>query len=346
MTPAERTTLLAVNEAAAAYFRDQLLTPQHDGPRRYLSARGFRALLTPTPWTVGYAPPGCTNLYQHLRGAGFTAAQPRDHFRDRIIFGVRNAENELVGFVGRASPGASHRTPKYLNTAKTELYSKGDQLFGLGELVAQGGPGVALTEGPLDAIAIGLSSGLDTMGAALCGTALTQSQARTIGKHAGHEVAVALDRDAAGDRARILALFRLQHQVGAVTAPQLPRGLDPAGVLQLGGSQALRRALLSREPLADELIRAHIESWRELELSAESRLCCLRSAARLVVNMKPDEIARQAARLARSLDLSPEIVTRELTSCVAGPNDGLLPVGDAVRVLRSAGQLGRGARRA
>src|SRR5512144_567032 len=105
----DRDVLLAANEDAARFYRDQLLASSSSGPRGYLTARGFGTLLEETPWTIGYAPAGWTSLVEHLRQQGYTgdtlleaglACRTRrntlvDRFRDRITFGLRNSEGEL-----------------------------------------------------------------------------------------------------------------------------------------------------------------------------------------------------------------------------------------------------------
>jgi hypothetical protein len=69
----EPARLVAAHRHARAYYRRQLAAA--DGPRRYLTHRGLGPLI-PTgppsvagvedPWQLGYAPPGWTNLVDHL----------------------------------------------------------------------------------------------------------------------------------------------------------------------------------------------------------------------------------------------------------------------------------------
>ena len=104
-----RDVLLAANEDAARFYRDQLLSSTSSGPSTYLTQRGFGTLLDETPWTIGYAPAGWTSLLEHLSQQGYTSAallaaglacRTRrntlvDRFHDRITFGIRNPEGEL-----------------------------------------------------------------------------------------------------------------------------------------------------------------------------------------------------------------------------------------------------------
>jgi DNA primase len=63
-----------------------------------------------------------------------------DRFRDRAIFPIIHNQTGL-GFVGRRHPHHTDQDqagPKYLNTADTPLFHKGDQLFAPGRLLATG----------------------------------------------------------------------------------------------------------------------------------------------------------------------------------------------------------------
>jgi DNA primase len=67
--------LIAMHQVAAAWYREQLLGPDGDGPREYLDARGLGNVLQPArtgdrdPWEVGYAPDRWIALVDHLRAA-------------------------------------------------------------------------------------------------------------------------------------------------------------------------------------------------------------------------------------------------------------------------------------
>src|SRR5437763_898809 len=94
----------------------------------YLLQRGVDATCLPPHWLLGYAPPGWTRLVDKLRAqfpdqalidAGIARVSSRgsliDTFRDRVIFGIRQADGTLAGFIGRDLSGHPG-VPKYLNT--------------------------------------------------------------------------------------------------------------------------------------------------------------------------------------------------------------------------------------
>ena len=186
-TPAAR--LVELNTAAAAWWAEQYT----DSPAAaYVAGRLGDDLATDDRVTVGYAPAGWSTLTDHLRAGGATDAELVDAglakwsrrgtlidvMRDRVVFGIRNRDGDLVGFTGRAAPGDTD-APKWLNTPTTAIFTKGDLLFGLTEnrdRLAAGATPVRV-EGVMDALAVTLASEGRAVGLAPLGTALTAAQA-------------------------------------------------------------------------------------------------------------------------------------------------------------------------
>lgn len=123
--------------------------------------------------------------------------------RDRVVFGIRNQAGDLVGFAGRAAPGAAD-VPKWINTPTTPLFTKGELLFGLAEnrdLLAAGAIPVRVV-GAMDALAVTLAGNGQTVGLAPLGTALTAAQADALSRVTqGQPILYATDNDAAGAKA-------------------------------------------------------------------------------------------------------------------------------------------------
>ena len=132
----------------------------------YVTSRGL------DPTGMGYAPPGWTRTLDHLRAAGFTdpellaagLARPTSRgtlihpFRNRLMLPIHDTTGQVVAFVGRAHPDDTDpRTPKYLNSATTDLFSKTELPYGLTpETITQlrSGANLAIVEGPMDALAV------------------------------------------------------------------------------------------------------------------------------------------------------------------------------------------------
>jgi DNA primase catalytic core len=257
--------LVAAHRQARTYYRQQLATA--DGPRRYLTHRGLGPLIPTGPasafrvegsWHLGYAPPGWTNLVDHLTRLDYTpseliaaglAIRARtgglvDVFRDRVMFPIHDPHGEPIAFTGRA-PDRATDVPKYLNTTDTVIYHKGQTLYGLGEQRDRVDAGWApvIVEGPVDVLAVWLAhpqqAGVGRAAVAACGTSVTEHHAATICALPGaarHGVTIAFDDDPAG---------RPPNGPGtscpSTTSTCTPRPCHPAPTRELSSSEPTRR---------------------------------------------------------------------------------------------------------
>ena len=270
--PVPRPRLLELNEMAADFFTAGY--PHSWGPA-YVRGRLGTDLSDHAGFRPGYAPAGWTALSDHLRGLGardeeiVAAGLARvartgrvvDQFRDRIVVPIRNRE-QIHGFIGRADPtgtGGAKAGPKYLNTAHTDLFDKGAQLFGLseGQAALDAGATPVLVEGVFDAIAVTLAGGGAHVGLACLGTSLTAVQAGALRPYIGARrpgVTVATDADLPGQIAAQRAFWMLAARGDTPRRLPMAGGHDPAEILELGGPTALRAALDSAPPMAWHLL--------------------------------------------------------------------------------------------
>jgi DNA primase len=353
--------VVEAHQAAADYYADTLASRHGAGPWQYLVDRGLGPVVTgaltqsdadDAGWVVGYAPPGWTALVGELRGQGFTDAELLaaglaittrrgtlvDRFRDRIMFGLhdtastepaaagtRPSEGRLVGFIGRAAPGAAPGVPKYLNTARTVLFDKSRVLLGLVEQQHQlvRGAVPVLVEGPLDVLAVAAAAPRSGRGTAAyvavspCGTALTPAHVTTLSDALGGSrigsVVVAFDGDDAGRRAARTAYSLLADRFGGVRGTRLPDGQDPAELAATDGAR-LTAALQSAGPLVDDLVDQVLDSYARVLDNAEARVAALREAMRLVAGLPSREVARQVARTATGLGFPVAVASGELVA--------------------------------
>lgn len=305
-----RERILDLTQQAAQFFKDHY---QDSAARQYLEERLKTGLTDHPTIVIGYAPAG-SRLVQHLRRHGATdqelidagLAKPAqgggviDVFRDRLILGIHNLDGDLVGFVGRARPGADPRVPKYLNTPTTRAFHKSEVLFGLPEyqdLVAKGADLVRV-EGPFDALAIRLGTGGKAVGVAPLGTALTEQQAHAIANQ-GARVWEATDTDAAGQAAAARDHELLvRHGITAYDLPLLsPDGQpvkDPAELLaRPGGAAALQKPLIlgdAAPTLAGKLLVGMVRDHAgDLAGNANVLVGVARNAARLIADLPADQ---------------------------------------------------------
>lgn len=259
-----RDRLIHVNDLTADYYQ-RCFTDSW--ARAYVTER-FGQDLADSAYRPGYAPAGWTSLVTYLRshhitdqemlaaGVATRASTGRliDRFRDRITFPIANTDGTVIGFVGRRHPDLTDNEgqgPKYLNTAETPLFRKGDQLFIPGTVHNDATP--VLVEGPFDAIAVDIATEGALSGVAALGTSLTARQAIQL-RGLCRQLILATDPDPAGRAAAERAYWLLTATGLNPTVARLPSGSDPADLLARGNAAALVTALNQAARLAELLI--------------------------------------------------------------------------------------------
>lgn len=285
-----------VQKAVDFYHQRLLEDPAARPARDYLRSRGYGGEVA-RQFQIGWAPDDWSLLSRalglsddDLRATGLGGINKRggqyDFFRARIVFPIFDAQGSPVGFGGRKLPDGEG--PKYKNTSDAaEYYSKSEVLYGLHWAKAEAGrlDELVVCEGYTDVIGchlVGIERAVAT-----CGTALTPSHARLIGRFA-KRVVLAFDADGAGQAAaeRVYAWeeeFGLQFAVAA-----LPEGADP-GELAGSAPDVLQRAITDARPFLEfrvdrVLVRGDLGS-------AEGRARAATAAMALVAE-HPDALVR------------------------------------------------------
>jgi DNA primase len=262
-TPSLKKRLYEANEAAAAFFSEILGSSQGERTRSYLRERAFEPHVF-QPFALGYAPAGRDHLYDRLHAAGFedrllvsaglifqddVKEKPRDRFRARLMFPIRDSSGRVLGFGGRT---LTDEQPKYLNSPQTEVFDKSSVLYGI-QLASAGireSKSTVLVEGYLDAIRAH-ASGFTNVVASL-GTSVTVAQLSALSRMT-NTVILALDPDPAGQAAAA------RTAIAALAELTRTRGRQPGEA----GTVELRIAKLPSDGGdPDELIREHPEEWR------------------------------------------------------------------------------------
>jgi DNA primase len=264
--------LVAVNHAAATFFRGQLRGPQGARCRTYLGERAVSAQSIER-YGLGFAPAGFDNLVRHLRTEGHSlddavtagllgrSADGRfyDRFRERLMFPIQDLSGRIVAFGGRILPGApvtgDTPPPKYLNSPETPLFKKGQTLYGLGLArdAIRARERVLVVEGYLDVIAVA-EAGIGEVVAPL-GTALTADQLRVL-KRFSETVIACFDGDEAGRKAAARS-FPVFVEAGLWgRGVFLPAGDDPDTFVRAKGAAALVAEIDKAEPLVDSYVNS------------------------------------------------------------------------------------------
>ena len=337
-----------VQKAVDSYHRRLLEDPAARPARDYLRARGYGGEVA-RRFQIGWAPDDWSLLSRELhlsdedlKATGLGGINKRggqyDFFRARIVFPIFDVQGGPVGFGGRKLPDGEG--PKYKNTSDAaEYYSKSDVLYGLHWAKAEAGrlDELVVCEGYTDVIGCHLA-GIERA-VATCGTALTPSHARLIGRFA-RRVVLAFDADGAGQAAaeRVYAWeeeFGLQFAVAA-----LPEGADP-GDLAGSDPEALRRAIDGARPFLEFRVD-RVLARGDLD-SAEGRARAATEAMTLVAE-HPDSLVRDqyAMSIADQCQVGIDELRRRGAAAVAvGLRGRAVPSSDgtAAGALPGAGQL-------
>ncbi len=264
--PDPREPLWELNATAAAWFRDMLWENELGGPARtYLAARGITKE-TADRFGVGFAPREIGLMRAYLGGLGFAderllaigllvqreeQEEPRPRFRDRLIFPILDTQGHTVGFGGRLiGPGE----PKYLNSAESEVFSKGRLLYNLSNARAaiRRDERVILVEGYFDVVRL-VDAGLESVVAPM-GTALTDAQADLLARHT-KTVFLLYDSDVPGQKASFRAADVLLVRGLSVRFVTLPDGEDPDTFVAKQGREAMEKLIGSSLDVFDRKVQ-------------------------------------------------------------------------------------------
>jgi DNA primase len=235
---------------AAEKFHQSLFAPSHRHALAYITEDRQLSPETLERYQVGYAPAAwewlaeqafregkSTSLLQTLKVCGLSKdGSLFDHFRDRIIFPIRDVQGRVVAFGGRLLPGSpnSENQAKYYNSADSVLFKKSQHLYGLdvARAAAERTGYLAVVEGYTDVL-MAHQHGVQHVVATL-GTALNENHIAQL-KRFVPRVVLLFDADAggAGGVERALRLFIQSEMELAIAA--LPQGLDPCDFLMQRG---------------------------------------------------------------------------------------------------------------
>ncbi len=253
--------LYEVNELAAGFYQNILMSAKGRRAQEYLKKRGISSDIAKT-FHVGFAPDeweglrkfcGSKNILPDLlRKAGLTIPSEKgkgdyDRFRNRIMFPVFNERGKIVAFGGRVMDDS---LPKYINSPETLIYSKSNVLYGL-NFSKQGireKEHAVIVEGYMDVI-IPFKNGITNLVAA-SGTALTSRQAHMLKKYTDTAVMV-FDADQAGQAASLRGLDILVENGMKVRIVSLPEGEDPDSFVRKNGKEGFERMVRGAKDLFD-----------------------------------------------------------------------------------------------
>ena len=325
----QRPRLVEAHKHAAAWYAEQLATPDAMVARQFLDQRGFDQDAAAT-FGVGFSPRGGEDLVRHLRQQGFRDDELvtsglagdnnrglYDRFRGRLMWPIRDSSGDVIGFGARRIFDDDRIEAKYLNTPETPIYKKSQVLYGIDlarREIARASQAVVV-EGYTDVMACHLA-GVKTA-VATCGTAFGEDHGRVIRRllqdhdEFRGEVIFTFDGDEAGQKAALRAFEGDQNFAGQTYVAVEPSGLDPCDLRLEQGDAAVRELVARRVPLY-RFVLGNVVSRYDLD-RADGRIDAMRDAARLVTAIrdrsKVDAFARE---LAGMLGIDPNDVQREV----------------------------------
>jgi len=298
----EHDNLRLLLEEAVTFFHHQLVnSPAGRKVQAYLSQQRGLSEATIEAFGLGYAPDAWEVGLSHFKSKGYTqedllacglateretgASTSRsgvyDRFRNRIMFPIRDDRGRMAGFGARIVDPQD--IPKFLNSPQTAVFDKGRLLYGLDRArkALRTQDQAVIVEGYLDVIALhqaGYTNVVSPMG-----TALTEVQLRLL-KRFTQRIVLALDSDAAGDKATLRGLqiarqaldresdpvfdargllgyeARLQADIRVTT---LPEGVDPDEVVKHDPSE-WERIVSAARPIVEHVMET-LAAGRDLE---------------------------------------------------------------------------------
>ena len=175
-------------------------------------------------------------------------------FRERLIFPVFDVRDRCLAFGGRILD-SNAKTAKYINSAESPIYTKGNHLYGLNiaKPAIQKQNRAIVVEGYMDVLACHQAGVHNVVG--VLGTALTLNQSRLL-KRFTENITLVFDADDAGRKATLRSLEILAPLAFQLSVAALP-GKDPDDVIQHHGVVRFREALAAAVPR----LKYQVDHW-------------------------------------------------------------------------------------
>jgi DNA primase len=291
----KRKLALELHARAQAFYEHVLWNTDAGEPGRALLAeRGVGEELA-RQFGVGFAPSGGGSgdalirylLQRHAASNAVELAEaglahtsdrggpPRDRFRHRLLFPIRNERGDTIAFGGRALGDA---IPKYLNSPATAVYDKSQAIFGIDRArsAIEQTTTAVIVEGYFDVLACFRAE--ITNAVASSGTALTRSQVRTLARFA-RRIVLCFDADDAGQAAASKAVDVVASESLECYICVLPSGVkDPDELVRQDPAafeNAIRTAPREWSALLDRAVQAFEQGSPDGRRTATERVVAL-----------------------------------------------------------------------
>ena len=293
-------TLTDALDFASRFYQSALKGQQGRFARDYLKDRGLDSAIIER-YQVGFAPGAGTALFDAaskdlkspLIETGTVSdryGRPRDLFRNRVMFPIRNSRGRTVAFGGRT---LGDDKAKYINSPESDVFHKSREIYGLFEAkqAIRQLDKLLVVEGYLDVIALaqhGIHYAVATLG-----TATNQDSMQALLKQVRH-IVFCFDGDQAGFRAADKAMenaLELMADGLHLQFLMLPEGEDPDTLVRKEGPDAFQQRIDSATPLSRFLFDRQSEG---LDLQLPENRGELRARVEPLLNKMPRSTLRDA----------------------------------------------------
>lgn len=293
-------TLTDALDFASRFYQSTLKGQQGAYARDYLRQRGLDNVII-EQYQVGYAPSTGTALFdaasKDLRGPLIETGtvsdkygRPRDLFRNRVIFPIRNTRGRTVAFGGRT---LGDDKAKYINSPESDVFHKSREIYGLFEArqAIRQLDKLLVVEGYMDVIALaqhGIHYAVATLG-----TATNHDSLAALLKQVRH-IVFCFDGDQAGFRAADRAMenaLELMADGLHLQFLMLPQGEDPDTLVRKDGAEAFQKRIEAATPLSRYLFDRQSEG---LDLQLPEHQGELRARVEPLLNKMPRSTLRDA----------------------------------------------------
>jgi DNA primase len=268
---------------------------------------------------VGHAPHGWSSLTDRLRSEGVEdeeliamdlamrtrGGQLIDTYRNRLIFPITNARNEIHGFIGRDLSGHP-AAPKYRNPTHTPVFDKSQVLYRPSHPGLATNGEVLVVEGALDALAVAAAAaatGISHRVAACAtnGVAASPTHVQQVLSMTTLPPHIAIDGDTAGEQGAARWLLAASLERGApLFVTRMPSGRDPADWLASHGPHGLRDLLAGPAQVQDGDVPHTVVPGREVVRLLLDRVDDpIRDAVEIVAGLASQLPAAERAQLLR-----------------------------------------------
>lgn len=344
-----KTRVLEINREAGKFFHACLMSEGGRAALDYLTGRGL-TIATIRHFGIGYAPDSWDALLGHLKKRGYKEDEINvanlcsrsrkgnffDRFRNRVMFPIIDLRGNVIAFSGRVMPGVESNGQKYVNTSDTPVFKKSHNIFGMNFAKNFCAERLILVEGQMDAIALHQAG--FTNAVAVQGTAFTSEQAKLIARYT-KEAVVAMDADAAGQKATDKVMRILSENGVTVKVLRIPDGKDPDEFIKKNGGEAFKALL---EGASGDIEYRLLTARNGIDMSTNDGIRRYLIKAAEVLSDCRDPIARDlyASRLSKSFEVSKDAILskaselsraqtrnrrkREAEQAIRPPTDGVI----------------------